>query len=355
MTSASVNMGNANMGVFNFFACAGITAQASCRSATVPMKAFHPCMAQISAEKSFEGKVKSMQNIHGSSPLTIYATIYPNAIGTTEHGCTNMRRNMKNILNRKLKLGVWLEDNLLGNLSWKKLNLPWQERLSVPLLQTGLPHGFSLHPLGRGFLSAQHLPPILPKVCLTWSCLNTSRQYCLLNQPLLTWAPGCTSCKLLLKRLCLATKILSKPLSKLFLPCHRSVTSLFATFSSDDSIQFCEELPRCLHWMKRLGHPGFGCLQIQYARAVLLGLAQSSWKLHDNAGCWCCFFFAIICREPKALVDKDLWQAIHKATVDGRPVSFTWTKLPNKQQTRPFLSPRFKHISAHKDTCACVP
>jgi len=60
-----------------------------------------------------------MQNIHGSSPLTIYATIYPNSIGTTEHGCTNMRRNMKNILHRKLKLGVWLEDNLLGNLSWK--------------------------------------------------------------------------------------------------------------------------------------------------------------------------------------------------------------------------------------------
>lgn len=36
----------------NFLLVTGITAQASCRSTTVSMKAFHPCMAQISAEKS---------------------------------------------------------------------------------------------------------------------------------------------------------------------------------------------------------------------------------------------------------------------------------------------------------------
>lgn len=41
---------------WSFFACTGKTAQASFRSTTVPTKAFHPCMAQISAEKSFEGK-----------------------------------------------------------------------------------------------------------------------------------------------------------------------------------------------------------------------------------------------------------------------------------------------------------
>ena len=55
MTSASVNMGNANMGVFNFFRILqALLHRQSCRSTTVPMKAFHPCMAQISAEKHAE-------------------------------------------------------------------------------------------------------------------------------------------------------------------------------------------------------------------------------------------------------------------------------------------------------------
>ena len=139
--------------------------------------------------------------------------------------------------------------------------------------------------------------------------MELPRQYCLVNQPLLTWALRRTSCKFLLKRLCLSTKILSKQVVS-------SVIPFIATFSPDDSKQFCETLLQCLLWMKRSGHPGFGCLQIQYARTFLLGLAQSSWKIRENAVCCCCFFFAIICQEPKALVNKDLWQAIHKATVN---------------------------------------
>lgn len=354
MTSASVNMGNANMGVFQFFACyrhycTGILQIYDCFHEGLPPMHGANLSREIFWRKSekhaeYSWLVTPHNICHHLSKFhwNYRARMHKHEKKYEKH--TASKTEVGSVARRQLAWKPELEKS--------KLNLPWQERLSVPLLQTGLPHGFSLHPLGRGFLSAQHLPPILPKVCLTWSCLNTSRQYCLLNQPLLTWAPGCTSCKLLLKRLCLATKILSKPLSKLFLLCHRSVTSLFATFSSDDSKQFCEELPRCLLWDEKVRSSWIWLLadsicSYSSARTCTVKL-ETTWQ------CWL-LMLLLLCYHLSGAKGPS-----RQRSVTSNPQGHSWwhssilhlNKTNFSPQTHPFLSPRFKHISAHKDTCA---
>ena len=123
-----------------------------------------------------------MQNIHGSSPLTIYVYICHHLSKCHWNYRARMHKHEKKYEKHtasKTEVGSVARRQLAWKPELEKAEPPLTGKTLSSSLQTGLPHGFSLHPLGRGFLSAQHLPPILPKVCLTWSCLNTSRQYCL--------------------------------------------------------------------------------------------------------------------------------------------------------------------------------
>jgi hypothetical protein len=74
---------------------------------------------------------------------------------------------------------MWLEDILFGNLRYKYTRnmftpafkkmyqkskwILFQDVTCTSKRTAGHSHGLSLHPFGRGFLSAQHLPPILSR------------------------------------------------------------------------------------------------------------------------------------------------------------------------------------------------